>query len=366
MKNRITVSWYHRILAVTVTAAVSGAIGVAQTSTPSVTAPPPGSLTNVTKKIVAKGKGFEITREELDDEVIRLKADLARLGRTIPEGQDMLIDRTVLENLIQLKMLWAKATTNELENARKVAAERIEAEKKDAGDEETFQRRLKAAGLTELQFSNRIVELTVAELVLERLLGVKVTDDDVKKFYNDNPDQFEKPESVRIAHILLLTRDPATGAELSESEKEAKLKKAQGALNRIKNGEDFGKVAKEVSEDPGTRDQGGVISNAIPKGQLASGLPEFEAVVFKLGTNEVSDVITTRLGYHIVKVLEKEPAKMVELEKVSDDIKRYLRRRQIQAGAAKLFEDLKKELEVQIVDEKLKEVKLPEVPSSGG
>lgn len=311
------------------------------------------------RDVIARGKGFQITRAELDEEVIRFKGDLVRLGRGVPVGQEALVDRSVLESLIQLRMLKAKATSEELENARRTAQERFETEKKNAGDEETFQRRLKIAGLTPESFLARVTDVTLAEAVLERLLAVNVSDQDVKKFYDENPEQFEQPESVRLAHILFLTRDPQTGRELSEEEKQAKLKTAQDVLKRIRAGEDFAALARQYSEDPGTRDDGGVIARPIPKGMLASDLPEFEATAFKLGTNQVSDVVTTKIGYHIIKVLEKTPAQMIELAKVSDDIKRYLKRRQIQAGAPKLFEQLRKEFNVEITDEKLKAVELP-------
>lgn len=320
----------------------------------------PVATTGATDRdIVARGKGFQITRAELDDEVIRFKGDLVRLGRGVPAGQEAMVDRSVLESMIQLRMLKAKATKEEIENAKRTAQERIETEKKNAGDEETFQRRLKIAGLTQESFLERVTDVTLAEAVLERLLGVNVSDQDVKKFYDENPEQFEQPESVRLAHILFLTRDPQTGRELSDEEKQAKLKTAQDVLKRVRAGEDFAALAKQYSDDPGTKDDGGVIARPIPKGMLAGDLPEFEAAAFKLGTNQVSDVVTTKIGYHIIKVLEKTPAQMIELAKVSDDIKRYLKRRQIQAGAPKLFEQLRKELNVEITDEKLKTVELP-------
>src|SRR5437763_13727165 len=108
---------------------------------------------------------------------------------------------------------------------------------------------------------------------------------------------------VRASHILIATSDPATGTEMSESEKKAKRKIADDLLKRAKAGEDFAKLAKENSEDPGSKDKGGEYT--FPRGQM---MPEFEAAAFSLNTNQVSDVVTTPYGFHIIKLYEKIPA----------------------------------------------------------
>ena len=81
----------------------------------------------------------------------------------------------------------------------------------------------------------------------------------------------------------------------------------EGLLKRARAGEDFAKLAKEYSEDPGSKDKGGEYK--FPRGQM---VPEFEAAAFSLGTNQVSDIVTTRFGYHIIKLSEKIPARKVE------------------------------------------------------
>ena len=82
----------------------------------------------------------------------------------------------------------------------------------------------------------------------------------------------------------------------------------EGLLKRARAGEDFAKLAKEYSEDPGSKDKGGEYK--FPRGQM---VPEFEAAAFSLKTNQVSDIVTTSFGYHIIKLSEKIPAQKVEL-----------------------------------------------------
>src|SRR6185369_15353442 len=111
-----------------------------------------------------------------------------------------------------------------------------------------------------------------------------------------------------------------TGTELTEDKKTAKRKLAEDLWKRARAGEDFAKLAKEYSEDPGSKELGGEYT--FPRGKM---VPEFEAAAFSLKTNQVSDIVTTQFGYHIIKLSEKLPAKKVEMAKVSQDIKDYLK-----------------------------------------
>lgn len=308
-------------------------------------------------EVVARGKGFELSRSQLDDEIIRFKGDLARLGRTVRPDQAGLVDRQVLEGMIQMRLLLAQATYAEKIKARETAEKRLFTEKTNAISEESFSRQLKAAGLTPELYQARLTESATAEAVLLRELNISVSDEAVKKFYDDNPARFEQPEMARLAHILFLTRD-AAGVELTDEQKQGKLKKAEAALKRLKDGEDFAKVAKEYSEDDRTKDRGGELQ-PLPRGTMKPELPEFEDAAFSTATNQVSNIVTTRVGYHIIKVLEKIPAKKIEFEKVADTIRQALKAQEIQKRSPAYLEKLRQAASVDILDEKLKAVILP-------
>jgi parvulin-like peptidyl-prolyl isomerase len=154
---------------------------------------------------------------------------------------------------------------------------------------------------------------------------------------------------VRASHILLMTTDPKTNTELSETQKAAKHKEMEGLLKRARAGEDFAKLAKEYSEDPGSKDKGGEYK--FPRGQM---VPEFEAAAFSLNTNQVSDIVTTRYGYHIIKLSEKIPARKVEYAKAASDITEGLTQQAMQKQLPDYVAKLKAEAGVEILDEKLK------------
>src|SRR6185436_4678048 len=170
----------------------------------------------------------------------------------------------------------------------------------------------------------------------------------------ENPARFEQPEMVRASHILLGTKDPSTGGELTDAQKDAKHKRMEDLLKQARAGEDFAKLARENTEDPGSKELGGEYT--FPRGKM---VPEFEAAAFSLKTNQVSDIVTTQFGYHIIKLSEKLPAKKVELAKVSQDIKDYLKGQAVQKQLPAYMEKAKKEANLQILDPKLKAADSP-------
>lgn len=150
-------------------------------------------------------------------------------------------------------------------------------------------------------------------LIASEMKDGEVKDEDVKKFYDDNPQYFEKPEQARVAHILVMTQGK------SDEEKTAAKTKIEGLLKRAKAGEDFAALAKEFSEDPGSKDKGGEYT--FPRGQM---VPAFETAAFTLKDGEISDVVETEYGFHIIKKFEQLKAEKTPLEEVKDKIKQHL------------------------------------------
>ena len=307
--------------------------------------------------VVTKGKGVEITRAKLDDEVIRLKAQLAGRGQAVPPEHLAVIDRQVLDQLIQIQLMKAKATAADKAAGKALAEKRFEEAKARVGSEEALARQLKLMDTTREEVLAKWTDTSTAEVVLKRELKVNVTDDDAKKFYEDNPAQFEQPEMVRAGHILLTTTDTKTGTELTSDQKAAKRKQMEDLLKRARAGEDFAKLAQEFSEDPGSKDKGGEYT--FPRGQM---VPEFESAAFSLKTNQVSEIVTTRFGYHIIKLFEKIPARKLELAKVADDVKESLTQQALQKQFPDYIAKLKTEAGVEILDEKLKAMQVPTSP----
>jgi parvulin-like peptidyl-prolyl isomerase len=311
--------------------------------------------------VLAKGKGVEVKRSQLDDAMLSIKSSAAAQGQVIPPERLALLEQQVLDRLIQIQLLMTKANDADKTAGRETTAQRFEDIKTRVGGDEPLNRQLKAVGTTQDELRNKMIQESTAQAVLEREMGIKVSEADIKKFYEDNPAKFEQPETVRASHILLSTRDPA-GTDLPDDKKAAKRKQAEDLLKRARAGEDFAKLAKENSEDSGSKDRGGEYT--FSRGQMA---PEFEAAAFSLKTNEVSDIVTTQYGYHIIKLSEKTPAKKVELAKVAANVKDYLAQEQMrkhQQDVEDYMSKLKKDSGIQILDESLKPKETSDAPPS--
>jgi parvulin-like peptidyl-prolyl isomerase len=155
---------------------------------------------------------------------------------------------------------------------------------------------------------------------------------------------------VHVRHILLMTMDPVARAPLPADQQQARHKQIDDLLKRIQGGANFAALAKQYSEDPGSKDNGGELS-AFSRGQM---VPEFEAAAFSLTNNQVSDVIKTTYGYHIIKLIDKTPAKTVGYATVTARIKDFLTQQKTEKLAPVYLEKLKKAADVQILDADLK------------
>lgn len=301
-------------------------------------------------EVVAQGKGVKVSRAMLDEELINIKAAAAARNQQIPPQRMKLLEADVLERLIGRQLLTQRATAEDKAAGADNAKKALENIQKNAGSDEALARQLKTVGMTLDELKGKLNDESVAEAVLQREIKFEVSDDDVKKYYDDNQSQFEQPELVRAAHILIGTKDK-DGADMSDEKKKVQRKLAEDILKRAKAGEDFGKLAKDYSEDPGSKDKGG--EYVFPRGQM---VPEFEAAAFSMETNQISDIVTTQFGYHIIKTIDKKAAKKFELTEVGADVKQGLKRQGIQKQIPAYIEGIKKGANVEILDKDIQKV----------
>jgi peptidyl-prolyl cis-trans isomerase D len=146
--------------------------------------------------------------------------------------------------------------------------------------------------------------------------GLTVTDQQLRAAYSAAMDNFRMPERVHVRHILISTDGK------SDAEKKTLKAKAEDILKQAKSGTDFAELAKKNSDDKANAEKGGDLDWVV-KGQM---VPEFEAAAFALKPKEVGGVVTTQFGYHIVQVLDKEPARVKPFDEVKDGLAADLRK----------------------------------------
>jgi parvulin-like peptidyl-prolyl isomerase len=294
-------------------------------------------------KIVVKGKGVEIRRSELDKEMQHAASQAALDGRSVTAEQRPALERQVLEQLVNARLLMARATAADKAAGKTAAEKRYAAAEAKLGSEDLFNGRLKLLGITGPELLAKWTEALTAESVIKRELKINITDKEARKYYDENPKQFDAPDIVRISHILFSSRDPVTKGELTAEQKAAKHKKAEEVLKRARAGENFAALALEFSNDLGSRAKGGEYT--FTHGQF---VPEVEAVAFSMKPNEISDIVTSTEGYHIVKLIEKTPAGKIEFPKAAPDIRAGLTQQAIQQGFPDYIAGLRKEAGVEL------------------
>jgi len=141
--------------------------------------------------------------------------------------------------------------------------------------------------------------------------NVQISDDMLKLQYQANIQQYQVPNRVRVEHILFMT------VGKPDAEVEEIKKKAEDVLKQVKKGGKFEDLAKKYSEDPGSKAKGGDLG-WITQGQT---VPEFEKTAFSLSPGQVSDLVKTQYGFHIIKVLEKEAAHTKPFDEVKDSLR---------------------------------------------
>ncbi len=176
---------------------------------------------------------------------------------------------------------------------------------------------------------------------------IAVSEKEIEKYFKTHQDEFRVPEKVKVTHILIKV-DSSASAKV----KEEKKGKAEEILARAKKGEDFSALAKQLSEDTKTKKKGGIV------GLFARGSkdPEFEKAAFNLKENEISDLVLSKEGYHIIKLLNKKEGKTKSLKEASSRIENKLKQKKRNEGIEKLMKDLKSKTKVVVHEDVLKKI----------
>ena len=173
---------------------------------------------------------------------------------------------------------------------------------------------------------------------------VTVSDNEVKTYYDTHKDEFKTPEMVRARHILFLVEASAT-----DEAKKKVYEKAAETLKKIKAGEDFAKLASELSGDPGSKPKGGDLG-FVARGKTVK---PFEDALFSLKTGEISGVIETKFGYHIIKAEEKKAASIESFEAVKEKIRQKIMQERVKSAVTAFIDKAMKDAKAEIFPEAL-------------
>jgi peptidyl-prolyl cis-trans isomerase C len=247
--------------------------------------------------------------------------------------------RQALETLISQQLILDEADREKIQpDAKDVDAKM----KEIAGrfpDAEAFKKMLAAAGLSEKQLRGDVLRNLKIEALLEKKLPKTeaVSEQEVEAFYRDNPEEFKAPERVRASHILITFKP-----EDDQKERARKRATLEGLKGKIGKGADFAKLAAENSDCP-SKSQGGDLG-FFGRGQMVK---PFEDAAFAMKVNQVSDIVESEFGYHLIKVTGREEAGVVPLKDVRDKLASFLTRQKKQKAVGEHLQKLRSNAKVE-------------------
>ena len=300
------------------------------------------------KDPVAVVDGEEIKVADLDVALTGILAQQGKSPADIPPEQKPQIYRTLVDDLIVEKIVAKRSA--EVKVTDEEVSVVFDKFKGNVGSEEELKKQIEKNGETVEGVRKTIrTRLQAQHWVDSQLAGkLEVGDADADEFYKKNPEQFKMPEMVRASHILIKVE-----AEAKPEDVVAKEKAAVAVLARVKKGEDFAKLADELSEDPSAKKNHGDL-DFFPKDQM---VPEFADAAFKMKKGDVSaEPVRSQFGYHIIKVTDRKEPGTVALDEVKPKLLGFLKNQKRETELMKLAKDLRDKADVKI--------NLPELPKA--
>ena len=304
---------------------------------------------------VATVYGEPISRKEIIDELVSQEVPV-EIYKSIGEERLRQAMTKQIDNTVKDRIMLKQAE----KAGFKPSAEFVAKEMKEEFDElpkeeqEEIEESLKARGLSleeHMKQTSQDVEIqkaaTLSKFVHTEFLDKAkkaVSDEDIKKFYDENADVFTKPAGVTVAHILI---QPDEGKEMEDEEaadKEAKEKIDAIYDELLKDPAQFDKLAQEKSDCPSGKRDNGKLPAFDKDGTLLDGSgtmdQTFAAAAFDIEkAGQITKPVKTRFGYHIIKLIEKTPEEVTPLDKVKDKITEYLAAEKAQNDLNKMLDD---------------------------
>ena len=282
--------------------------------------------------------GETISREKLQAQVDHLinQRGLGSGGITQPAVYQQL-RQEVIERLITQELLWQEAQRRGVIASDADVDEQLDNMQSGFDTERAFLFQIEAGGFTEKSYREDIRQQRSVQRMIAGELAreVAVSEEEIQAFYNENIEQMTMPEAIRARHILVkLAADDEVAREAAQDRIATILKELQG-------GADFVTLATERSDAPGAP-QGGDLGY-FGRGQMVQ---PFEEAVFALQPGEISDVVETQFGFHIIRLDERREAQAVPVEEAAERISAYLTQGKLQSAVEDLVDELHANAEI--------------------
>jgi peptidyl-prolyl cis-trans isomerase C len=274
-----------------------------------------------------------ITRQDVMQEAAVIEADIQLRNLIWTREQISELSNQVLATLIDRELLYQRARARNIEIRSQWIERALMDLKAKIGSATAFDTYLKSINLSEEQLRERIQKGLIVRRLLHRevLLRIKVSEAEMQAFFSRHPEFFIRKDQVRVRQIFVAFPQ---GDDVSA--RGGALIRIQSIQDRLRQGADFAALALEYSEDP-SKVRGGDLGY-LERTQM---IPSFAEAAFALHTGQISDIVESRIGYHLIKMEDRNPSSQMAYRNTRTKIERTLRRNKEKAAAADYLAKLK-------------------------
>ena len=292
------------------------------------------------KKVVAVVGDTKITEMDVQ-RYMKVLLPMNYYHRTLTDEKLKKIRKKALDALINRELLYYEAKKKGIKIKDKQVDDLIDQLVKKYKSKEKLEKLIKQTGITLKQFRLELKKRLAIDKLLSKYVTVKITEKDLKEYYEKNKYKFKEPPSLKIRYIYIKV-DPSKpkGRQIARE-------RAEKAYKELKEGKDFADVAYRYSDDL-SRIKGGELG-FVHRGRFEKVV---EDVIYKLKPGQISKIIETELGFHIVKVEDKRPERIIPFEKIKKKLKKELEEKYRKEKFEQLLKDARKDLKVVVYNSK--------------
>lgn len=288
---------------------------------------------------VAKVNGTVITQAEFDQEMLRAQQQITRGQGSLSDSQIQALKGDVLESMIGRELVYQESKKQGLKVAQSEVDKQWDRVKGSFPGDAELKAALERMNLTEKAVRMKIErDLAINNIIEEKVVkDVSASEKETRAYYDSHPDSFRRPEEVKASHILIKVDSGADDAEKADAKK-----RLEEIRKRLKKGEDFAAVATELSEGPSSKNGGDL--GYFSRGRMVK---PFEDAAFALKTGDISDIVETQFGYHIIKRTDQRPEAVIPFEDVQDRLRESIKNDKSQKRIAEYVAGLKEKAKIE-------------------
>ncbi len=291
-------------------------------------------------QIVAEVNGVPVYASDLGLAVTRFQQKLTSGGKQEQPQSEEELRAAALQVLIENELLFQEAQRRGFSAQQEAVEQEMTAIAGQFPGPSTFDKALAQMNVTKEDLRRDLERAQTVERMIESSLrpGINVSAEEARAYYQANPRQFTDPERIHCRQVFL-----RVGPDTTEEQKAEMRRTLEGLRRRVLQGESFAALADQYSQDPNSGPGGDL--GYLVRGQLAR---DFEKAVFALQDGQLSGVVSSVYGYHLLLAVDHQPAAVVGYEKVKDSLSAFLHRRKLDEAVSALAKELRGKAKISI------------------